>query len=89
MPISRMPCLVASWIVSILLGSSNVGCVTKPAPSPEARACWVGILDSETAMLLRAQSHKLDVKAGDLIQTPECARQMSQDLLNETYSLTK
>ncbi len=40
-------------------------------------------------MLLRAQSHRLEVKAGDLIQTQECARQMSRDLLYETYELTR
>jgi hypothetical protein len=49
----------------------------------------VGILDSETAMLLRAQSHKYEVRSGDLIQTPECAKQMSQDLLNEIYRETR
>jgi hypothetical protein len=49
----------------------------------------VGILDSETAMLLRAQDHKYEVRSGDLIQTPECARQMSQDLLNVIYRETR
>lgn len=66
------------------------GCGTKPAPNgPDGRPCWPGQLDSETAMLLRAQSHRLEVKAGDLIQTQECARQMSRDLLYETYELTR
>jgi len=49
----------------------------------------VGVLDSETAMLLRAQSHTMEVHAGDLIQTPDCAKQMSTDLLNEVYGLTR
>lgn len=40
-------------------------------------------------MLLRASHVKWEVKAGDLIQTPDCAKQMSQDLLNEVYELTR
>jgi hypothetical protein len=40
-------------------------------------------------MLLRASHVKWEIKAGDMIQTPECATQMSRDLLNEVYELTK
>jgi len=89
MRISKRRWLAAMSMLSMLLVMSNGGCATKPAPSPEDRPCWVGIIDSETAMLLRAQSRRLEVKAGDLVQTPECARQMSRDLLNETYELTR
>lgn len=61
----------------------------KPEPSVGARSCWVAVIDSETAMMLRAQSHHMDVRAGDLIQTPACAMQMGTDALDEVYSLTR
>lgn len=80
---------VAMWIALTLLGLHLDGCASRPQPSPETRPCWIAVLDSDTAMLLRAQAHALQVKAGDLIQTQECARQMSQDLLNEVYGLTR
>lgn len=73
----------------LLLCLSFGGCVTKPEPRADDRPCWVGIIDSETAMLLRAANPKWELKSGDLIQTPECAQQMSRDLLNEIYHLTR
>ena len=66
------------------------GCATKPLPSShDGRACFVAVLDSETAMLLRAQSHTMNVKAGDWIITPECVKQHGTDLVNETYRMTR
>ena len=49
----------------------------------------MAVLDSETAMLLRAQSHKLEVKAGDWVITPECLKQIGVDMVNETYRMTR
>jgi hypothetical protein len=64
-------------------------CTPKPSPSVETRACYVGVLDSETAMLLRSQDHRYDVKSGDLIQTRECAMQSAEDVKNGIYLLTR
>lgn len=49
----------------------------------------MAVLDSETAMLLRAQSHTMNVKGGDWIITPECVKQWGVDLANETYRMTR
>ena len=49
----------------------------------------MAVLDSETAMLLRAQSHTMNVKSGDWIITPECVKQQGADLVNETYRMTR
>ena len=65
-------------------------CAQKPLPSsPDGRACFVAVLDSETAMLLRAQSHTMNVKGGDWVITPECLKQIGVDLVNETYRMTR
>lgn len=73
-----------------LLWISCAACATKPELSgPDGRPCFVGVLDSETTMLLRASHPKWELRSGDLIQTPECARQMSEDLLNNVYDLTR
>ena len=79
----------AMWAGPITLSCIFAGCGTKPAPSVEGRLCWVAVLDSETAMLLRAQSHKLEVKAGDWVITPECLKQIGVDMVNETYRMTR
>ena len=49
----------------------------------------MAVLDSETAMLLRAQSHTMNVKGGDWVITPECVKQHGTDLVNETYRMTR
>lgn len=68
----------------------SASCWTKPAVNgPDGRRCFPAVIDSETAMLFRATHPDWQVKAGDLIQTPECAKQDSKDRLNATYELTK
>lgn len=64
-------------------------CAAKPEVMAETRACYLAVLDSETAMMLRAQGQHYDVKAGDLIQTRECAMQATEDLKNGIYLLTR
>lgn len=54
----------------------------------DERPCYIGALDSETAMLLRASHPKWALRSGDLIITPICAEQMAEDLLNEGRRLT-
>lgn len=84
----RWPMAISHALIGAL--TISAGCVTKPAPNgPDGRPCWVGQLDSTTAMLLRAQSPPIYGLAGDLIQTQACAQQMSHDLLLETYELTR
>ena len=81
---------LAMWTGLTLLALIYAGCATKPAPNGlDGRPCWPAVLDSETAMLLRASHTRWEIKAGDLIQTPDCAREMSRDLLNDTYELTR
>ena len=66
------------------------GCAPMPLlSSPDGRACFVAVLDSETAMLLRAQSHTMNVKGGDWVMTAECVKQIGVDLANETYRMTR
>lgn len=73
----------------LLLGIGSSSCSGKPRPNPDDdRPCWVGVLDSETAMLLRA-SRSWEVKAGDLIQTPRCANDESEALLNSILQSTR
>lgn len=79
---------VGIWLMPALLVSSFGGCSTASTPKTDDRPCWVGILDGETAMLLRA-SRQWEVKAGDLIQTPTCAREESEALLNSVYHATR
>ena len=80
----------AMWIGLTAVTFVCAGCAPKPLPSsPNERACFVAVLDSETAMLLRAQSHTMNVKGGDWIITPECVKQQGTDLANETYRMTR
>ena len=80
----------AMWLAQIALICAFAGCAQKPLPSsPDGRACFVAMLDSETAMLLRAQSHAMNVKSGDWVITPECVKQHGTDLVNETYRMTR
>ena len=66
------------------------GCATKPLPSsPDGRACFVAVLDSETAMLLRAQATSVNVRAGDWVLTADCLNQIGVDMANETYRMTR
>lgn len=68
----------------------SFGCSTKPAVNgPDGRRCFPAVIDSETAMLFHAMHPDWQVKAGDLIQTPECAKQDSADRLNHVYELTR
>lgn len=77
------------WLLLVCV-SSFASCATERLPNgPDGRPCWVGVLDSQTAMLLRASHPKWEIKTGDLIQTPECAIQESQDLLNSLYRETR
>lgn len=79
----------ATMSTLLLLGIVCSSCSAKPLPRPDDdRPCWVGVLDAETAMLLRASRH-WEVKAGDLIQTPRCANDESEALLNSVYHLTR
>lgn len=81
---------MAMWLGLTAATFGLEGCATKPLPSsPDGRACFVAMLDSETAMLLRAQSHVMNVKAGDWVITPECVKQHGTDLVNETYRMTR
>lgn len=66
------------------------GCATKPLPSsPDGRACFVAMLDSETAMLFRAQAHTVNARAGDWIVTADCLTQIGVDIANDTYRMTR
>jgi len=72
-----------------VLAIVNLTSCVKPKPSdPDGRSCFVAVLDSETAMLLRA-SRSWPVLAGDLIQTPECAMEDSQQRVHHLYELTR
>lgn len=86
---SETRCSVLIWTALTLSVLSLGACATKPSPNaPDGRPCYPAVLDSETAMLLRA-AHLWDVRMGDLITTRECALQDSDDRLNETYRLTR
>ncbi len=77
------------WIGLTLAVMGSAGCSTKVGPNdPDGRRCFPAVLDTETAMLLRA-SRNWDVKAGDLIQTKACALQDSRDRLNALYEITR
>jgi hypothetical protein len=61
---------------------------TKPPVEDDGRPCYIGALDSETVMLLRASHPKWELRNGDLIITPFCAGAWADDLLHEGRRLT-
>lgn len=72
------------------LAMLSAACSTKPAVNgPDGRPCFPAVLMSEDALQLRLAHPLWHIRAGDLIQTPECAKQDSADRLNATYELTR
>ncbi len=65
-------------------------CSPKPLPNgPDGRPCFPAVLTSTDVMQLRAAHPLWQIHAGDLIQTPECAKQDSADRLHALYELTR
>lgn len=67
---------------------SLLSCAKPKLNGPDGRTCFVAVLDAETARLLQA-SRSWPVRAGDLIQTPECAKEDSLERVNHLYELTR
>lgn len=80
----------AMWLGLTAATFGLESCAQKPLPSnPDGRACFVTVLDSETAMMLRAQAQTMNVRGGDWIVTADCLKQLGTDLANETYRMTR
>ena len=72
----------------LLLVSVSVSSCAKPKLAAlDGRTCPVAVLDSETAMLLRAA--QIPAKAGDGIYPQACAKEDALDRRNHLLELTR